>query len=139
MFSWLQLAIGAYLIFCGITGKGKVFDNDFLKIPREEYVKKLRILASISGACLSIASVLEMLGWVIPGTTLGWIVWALGLASIVPMMVYTSKATDRKAAKAAQNESRGMPQKKEDSLRAAFVFDDDEEAAKPDDPGEDGN
>lgn len=107
MFSLLQLIIGVYLLYCAAMGKGKIFENDYIKVPRAEYVKKLRILSAISGTILTVTSALEYFGVLVPGTTLGWISWAIGLASIIPMMVYSSKSTDREAAKAA-----GPPRKR---------------------------
>lgn len=102
MFSLLQLIIGVYLLYCAAMGKGKIFENDYIKVPRAEYVKKLRILSAISGTILTVTSALEYFGVLVPGTTLGWISWAIGLASIIPMMVYSSKSTDREAAKAGR-------------------------------------
>ena len=132
MFSLLQLIIGVYLLYCAAMGKGKIFENDYIKVPRAEYVKKLRILSAISGAILTATSALEYFGVLVPGTTLGWISWAIGLASIIPMMVYSSKSTDREAAKAGRPtaeaaKAKGQPPK--DPLRAAFVFDEEEEEA----------
>ena len=124
MFSLLQLIIGVYLLYCAAMGKGKIFENDYIKVPRAEYVKKLRVLSAISGAILTATSALEYFGVLVPGTTLGWISWAIGLASIIPMMVYSSKSTDREAAKA-----KGQPMPAKDPLRAAFVFDEEEEEA----------
>ena len=103
MFSLLQLIIGVYLLYCAAMGKGKIFENDYIKVPRAEYVKKLRILSAISGTILTVTSALEYFGVLVPGTTLGWISWAIGLASIIPMMVYSSKSTDREAAKAGRH------------------------------------
>ena len=131
MFSLLQLIIGVYLLYCAAMGKGKIFENDYIKVPRAEYVKKLRIL---SGAILTATSALEYFGVLVPGTTLGWISWAIGLASIIPMMVYSSKSTDREAAKAGRPtaeaaKAKGQPMPSKDPLRAAFVFDEEEEEA----------
>lgn len=131
MFSLLQLIIGVYLLYCAAMGKGKIFENDYIKVPRAEYVKKLRILSAISGTILTVTSALEYFGVLVPGTTLGWISWAIGLASIIPMMVYSSKSTDREAAKAAAHrgsgQGKGQPMPAKDPLRAAFVFDDEED------------
>lgn len=136
MFSLLQVFIGGYLLYCAITGKGKIFDNDFLKVPREEYVKRLRILSGISGTILLITSVLEYTGIVVPGSPVGWVTWALGFLSILPLMIYSSKCTDKEAAKANQATTAQNAAPKEDPLRAAFVFDDEEnEADKDADPG----
>ena len=134
MFSLLQLIIGVYLLYCAAMGKGKIFENDYIKVPRAEYVKKLRILSAISGAILTATSALEYFGVLVPGTTLGWISWAIGLASIIPMMVYSSKSTDREAAKAGRTtaeaaKAKGQPVPSKDPLRAAFVFDEEEEEA----------
>ena len=132
MFSLLQLIIGVYLLYCAAMGKGKIFENDYIKVPRAEYVKKLRILSAISGTILTVTSALEYFGVLVPGTTLGWISWAIGLASIIPMMVYSSKSTDREAAKAGRPtaeaaKAKGQPMPAKDPLRAAFVFDEEEE------------
>lgn len=132
MFSLLQLIIGVYLLYCAAMGKGKIFENDYIKVPRAEYVKKLRILSAISGTILTVTSALEYFGVLVPGTTLGWISWAIGLASIIPMMVYSSKSTDREAAKAGRPtaeaaKAKGQPTPPKDPLRAAFVFDEEEE------------
>lgn len=136
MFSLLQFFIGVYLLYCAVTGKGKVLENEFLKVPREEYVKKLRILAAISGTVLTVSSGLEYAGVIVPGSTLGWISWGVGFASILPMMIYSSRSTDREAAKANQAATAQSAAPKKDPLRAAFVFDDEEaEADKPTDPG----
>ena len=132
MFSLLQLILGVYLLYCAAMGKGKIFENDYIKVPRAEYVKKLRILSAISGGVLTVSSALEYFGVIVPGTTLGWISWAIGLASIIPMMVYSSKATDRDAARAGRPtaeaaKAKGQPAPSKDPLRAAFVFDDEKE------------
>ena len=132
MFSLLQLIIGVYLLYCAAMGKGKIFENDYIKVPRAEYVKKLRVLSAISGTILTVTSALEYFGVLVPGTTLGWISWAIGLASIIPMMVYSSNRTDREAAKAGRPtaeaaKAKGQPTPPKDPLRAAFVFDDEED------------
>lgn len=136
MFSLLQIIIGVYLLYSAITGKGKVLENEFLKVPREEYVKKLRILAAISGTVLTVSSGLEYAGVIVPRSTLSWIAWGVGLASILPMMIYSSRSTDKEAAKANQATTAQSSAPKKDQLRAAFVFDDEEEPAdKATDPG----
>lgn len=135
MFSLLQVFIGVYLLFCAITGKGKVLENDYLKVPREEYVKKLRILSAIAGTVLTVSSALEYAGVIVAGSTLSWIAWGVGFASILPLMIYSSVSTDKEAAKAGQAAAAQSAAPKKDPLRAAFVFDDEDEADKPTDPG----
>lgn len=135
MFSLLQVFIGVYLLYCAITGKGKVLENEFLKVPREEYVKKLRIFAAISGAVLTVSSALEYFGVIVAGSTLSWIAWGVGFVSILPMMIYSAKSTDKEAAKANQATAAQSTAPKKDPLRAAFIFDDEDEADKSADPG----
>lgn len=132
MFSLLQLLIGVYLLYCAISGRGKVLENDFLKVPREEYVKKLRILSAVSGTILTVTSLLEYLGVIVPGSTIGWITWGLGLASILPMMVYSSKSTDKEAARAGKPTGKSAENAgaKKDPLHDAFVFDEEEAPEK---------
>ena len=56
--------------------------------------------------------------------------WALGFASLIVMMVYSSKKTDRKAAAAGHKTAASAEKKDYDPLRAAFVFDDDEDVSQ---------
>lgn len=145
MFSMLQLFIGVYLLYCAIRGQGKVYENDYIKVPRAEYVKNLRILSAVAGTVLTVSSVLEYTGVLVPGTPLGWVFWGLGFATLIPMMVYSSKATDKAAAKAGRPtaesaKAAGKPAPPADPLRAAFVFDDEDEPAgeKMDNPAGNG-
>ena len=128
MLTLLQLIIGIYLLVCAVRGKGKVLENEYLKIPRERYVKIMRILSAICGAVLCATSALELAGILLPGTVLAWVFWALGIASILPLLVFSIKATDREAAKAGKpGPEAGQKAPAHDPLRAAFVFDDEEE------------
>ena len=47
MLSLFSLIIGVYLIYAAIVGRGKLYENEYLNCPREQYVKGLRILAAI--------------------------------------------------------------------------------------------
>lgn len=127
MLAMFGLIIGVYLIYAAIKGKGKLYENEYLNCPREQYVKGLRILAALSGALLTISNLLEYLGVIDPGSPLAVVLWAAGLASLIAMMVYSSKKTDRKAAAAGRKTVESAGKKDYDPLRAAFVFDDEEE------------
>ncbi|MBQ4610792.1 MAG: hypothetical protein IJN83_01280 [Clostridia bacterium] len=123
----LEILIGIYLIYAAIRGKGKLYENDYLNCPREQYVRTMRIMAAVTGVIMLGTAVVEMLGIVGSTSAMGWLLWALTFGSIVVMMIYTVKKTDRKAAAAGRSTS---PEKKDyDPLRAAFVFDDEEEQA----------
>jgi uncharacterized membrane protein len=126
MLDIVQLAAGLYLIWSAAWGKGKVYENEYIKVPRERYVKTIRILCAITGPLLTASAGLGMAKVIEPGKTTGWISWAVCMAALVALAVYTSVSTDKEAAKAAQQAT--VQQAKADSLRAAFVFDDEDDA-----------
>ena len=132
MLSLFSLIIGVYLIYAAIVGRGKLYENEYLNCPREQYVKGLRILAAISGVLLTVSNLLEYLGVIAYGSPIAIALWALGFASLIVMMVYSSKKTDRKAAAAGHKTAASAEKKDYDPLRAAFVFDDDEDDAEED-------
>lgn len=126
VFALFGLIIGAYLICAAIAGRGKLYENDYLNCPREQYVRGLRILAAISGVLLTASNLLEYLGVIDYGSPLAIVLWAAGFISLIVMMVYSSKKTDRKAAAAGHKTAGAAGKKDYDPLRAAFVFDDED-------------
>ena len=90
MLSLFSLIIGVYLIYAAIVGRGKLYENEYLNCPREQYVKGLRILAAISGVLLTVSNLLEYLGVIAYGSPIAIALWALGFASLIVMMVYSS-------------------------------------------------
>lgn len=127
MMTLFELLIGVYLIYAAIKGEGKLYENEFLNCSREEYVKGLRILGAITGVLMLLSGGLELIGVVDPASVWALILWAISFASIVAMMVYSVKKTDRAAAKANTPTNRPQSDKPYDPLRAAFVFDDEDE------------
>ena len=130
IFALFSLIIGVYLIYAAIAGKGKLYENEYLNCPREQYVKGLRILAAISGVLLTVSNLLEYLGVIGYGSPLAIALWAVGFISLIVMMVYSSKKTDRKAAAAGHKTAEAAGKKDYDPLRAAFVFDDEEDVSR---------
>lgn len=133
MMTMFELFIGVYLLYAVIKGEGKLYENEYLNCPREEYVKGMRKLALITGVLMLVSCGLEFFKVVEPGSTMGWILWLLTFLSILMMMVYSIKKTDRVAAKAGRitvYSKTEQPDKNYDPLRAAFVFDDEEEQAE---------
>ena len=122
-----ELFIGIYLIYAAIKGEGKLYENEYLNCSREEYVKGMRILALITGLLMLASSGLELLNVVDPVSALGIILWVMTFICIVLMMVNSVKKTDRAAAKAGKSTAQSHPEKPHDPLRAAFVFDDEED------------
>ena len=129
MMTWFDLAVGAYLLYAAITGKGNLFENEYLKCPKEQYVKTMRFMALFTGLAMAARGGLELAGVVVSGTALGWILWAVVFALILAMMIYSVKKTDRAAASAGKSTQASHPEKPEnhDPLRAAFVFDDEDD------------
>lgn len=78
---------------------------------------------------LTVSNLLEYLGVIAYGSPIAIALWALGFASLIVMMVYSSKKTDRKAAAAGHKTAASAEKKDYDPLRAAFVFDDDEDVS----------
>lgn len=130
IFALFSLIIGVYLIYAAIAGKGKLYENEYLNCPREQYVKGLRILAAISGVLLTVSNLLEYLGIIGYGSPLAIALWAVGFIILIVMMVYSSKKTDRKAAAAGHKTAEAAGKKDYDPLRAAFVFDDEEDVSR---------
>ena len=117
-FRSFSLIIGVYLIYAAIVGRGKLYENEYLNCPREQYVKGLRILAAISGVLLTVSNLLEYLGVIAYGSPIAIALWALGFASLIVMMVYSSKKTDRKAAAAGHKTAASAEKKDYDPLLA---------------------
>lgn len=122
-----ELFIGVYLIYAAIKGDGKLYENEYLNCSREEYIKGMRKLAVITGVLMIASALLELVGVVDPVSVTGLILWAVSFASIIVMMVYSVKKTDREAARAGKPTSQSHPEKAHDPLRAAFVFDEEDE------------
>ena len=125
-FSLIGLLIGVYLLYAAITGKGKLYENEYVSCSKEQYDRGLRRLSAVSGALLTLTNGLQYAGIVQAGSLIGIIFWALGFSSLVLMMIFTTKHTDKKAA-AAGRKTVGGDEKPKDPLRAAFVFDDEPE------------
>lgn len=126
-FSLIGLLIGVYLLYAAITGKGKLYENEYISCSKEQYDKGLRRLSAVSGALLTLTNGLQYIGVVQAGSVLGIVFWAVGFASLVLMMIFTTKHTDKKAAAAGRRTISGGEEKPHDPLRAAFVFDDEDE------------
>lgn len=137
-FSLFQIFIGIYLLWAGVRGKGKIFENNSVKKDKAEgYVKGMRILTFIVGPIMLIPGVLEFLGisTVIDvfGVKLSFILWLVGLIAIVGLVVYTIVFTDRtgKGVPVGGAEKKAAAQSydeiKKARLRAAFEFDENDE------------
>lgn len=123
-FNYFEIILGIYLLYAAITGKGKYYENPYTKVPREQYVKVMRILALIVGVMIMISPALQLLGVLQPNSPVSWVLWGVTMLGIITMLVANVKMTDRAKAKAAQSGQRVPTENNPDPLRAAFVFDD---------------
>lgn len=130
MLTMFELLIGVYLIYAAIKGEGKLYENEYLNCSREEYVKGMRKLAALTGVLMILSCGLELSGIIAPASIAGLVLWAVSFASIILMMVYSMKKTDREAAKAGRPTNQSNPEKPYDPLRAAFVFDEEDDEAQ---------
>ncbi len=133
-FNIFEICIGAYLLYCGISGKGKYYENQYCKVSREQYVKIMRIFALVVGALILVSPILQLLKVIEASSALSWVLWVVNMIGIIGMLVANVRMTDRAKAKAAQNGQRTASPSNPDPLRAAFVFDDEDAAKKDADP-----
>ncbi|MEG1547397.1 MAG: hypothetical protein RR232_05310 [Clostridia bacterium] len=127
--NWFQIALAAYLLYCVVTGRGKLFDNKYVKGDPKKYHVTMRILCGVSGTILLATSILELTGVVTVGSPFYWINWGVGFASIIALLAYNLLKTDRAAAAEATKQAQAE-YKRSDPLKAAFVFDDEDDADK---------
>ncbi|MDO5110786.1 MAG: hypothetical protein Q4E65_00610 [Clostridia bacterium] len=125
-FNIFEIGIGLYLLYAAITGKGRYYDNEYCKVPREQYVKVMRIFAWIVGILIMVAPVLQLTGLMAETSVWGWILWLINMIGIAGMLVANVKMTDRQKAKAAQSAGTSSAAKGKD-LSAAFEFDDEDD------------
>ena len=122
-FSMINLAIGAYLLYCAITGSGYYYRNENVKKGMEAlYKKRLRIMGFILGPILLAQAAVEYL---FPGNqtavVANYVLYGLSLVAMIFLFVFTFKMTDRtKARTQAGKGSAGAP-------RSAFEFDEEED------------
>ncbi len=133
-FSIFKVIIALYLLYTSILGKGKIFENNFLKCSKAKYRLIIRLTAGAAALFVMANAALEFFyGTEGEYATLITVLWALGFATMLAMLVLSIVLVDRKAMEAARKEQEEqMRAKHVDPLRAAFVFDEeDEESEKP--------
>lgn len=122
-----ELALGGYLIYCAITGKGQIYKNENIKKGMEKkHTAAMRLFSAFLGPLMAALGVLDYFSSRISGT---WvkptliILWAISLLGMVALFIVSFKMTDRK--KPVQQQKQEKP-----SSRAAFEFDEDDEQKK---------
>ncbi len=128
VFNIFEIAIGVYLLYCGITGKGKYYENQYCKVPVEQYVKIMRVFALVVGVLILVSPTLQLLHVIEASSWIAWALWFVNMIGIIGMLIANVRMTDRAKAKAAQNGAKSAAEESSDPLRAAFVFDEEDEA-----------
>lgn len=134
-----KVVIAVYLFVAAIRGKGKLIENEYPKCNPKLYKLILRLISTFTGLVILLNAVFEFLAGTAAADGTGLtaqqystgatVLWALGLAGLVALIVVNIVLTDRKAMEAArkQEESGRRAANHGDPLHDAFVFDEDEE------------
>lgn len=126
-----KAAIVLYMLYVAVLGKGKLLQNDFPKCSPKTYKLIMRLISLATALFVLANGILEYVGgydvW-------AQVMWAIGLAGLIALLVLNIALTDRKALEEARKkeEEARRTSPKNDPLRAAFVFDDEEENAGED-------
>ncbi len=125
LFSLVKIVLGIYLIVCAITGKGRVYKNEYPKIPAEKYLLYMRIMNFVTGPVIVVSGVLEVLNIVNTSAAnpvnavWGWVLWGLGMVLLVGMLVFNIVMTDRKKMQEEYDNAQKERQKKAQEAREA--------------------
>ncbi len=120
-----MLGVGLYLLFCGITGKGRLYESDFIKEGKEEKHKLIVRLTCLIAAMLMIGTgVLAALDGYGKLRWINYILFGAMIVVFVAALLLLRSCTDREAKRKAQ--ASGTPGHAPSSPNAAFIFDDDE-------------
>ena len=122
-----QIGIGVYLAFFAIRGKGKVYENEYVKEGMEEkYRKTMRLWLAVLSPMVILVGTLGLLGYNKGfGLNVPTILWALTIVGFVMLIVQTSKMTDKTKSRASAAGQQAGPYR-----HPAFDFDD-EDTAQP--------
>ncbi len=128
--------IAVYLLAGAIRGKGKLIDNQFPKCKPETYRLIMRLICAFAALVILANSAFEFLAdtTYLPLTPeqysfINTVLWAVGLVGLLALIVVNIVLTDRKAMDEARKkqEQERLGSNKGDRLRAAFVFDEEDE------------
>lgn len=124
-----KIIIAVYLLYVAVLGRGKILENKHLKIEGKKFRTIMRAVA-LAGAVFTLGnSAIEF--FLYDNATfkvVGSVLWVLGLAALVAMLVLSIVFTDRKAvAEEQRRQDEEMIRKERNKMRAAFEFDDEDD------------
>lgn len=124
LFDIVMFVIGLYLLYSAISGRGRIFDAEFVKEGMEAKHKKAMRISCLAAAVIMIAagvvSALDGFGKLQP---VSMILFGLLCAVFVAAIIWTGKYVDKNAKREAQQQPGGGTLR---APKAAFEFDDDE-------------
>lgn len=119
------LGIGMYALYLGISGKGKIYESDFIKEGKEDKYKLVTRLCCIIVAALMIASgIIASVDAYGNYSTWNTVIFIVAIVVFIAGIIGTRLLTDVKAKKEAEEKRASGRDMK--APTAAFVFDDDE-------------
>lgn len=121
IFDIFQVAIGVYLLFFAITGKGAIYKNEYVKQGMEQkYYKTIRIGIAVLGPVVMLSGAIGMFNWDAPNGVFSLTVWGISLAGFIALMVMTSRLT-------VKQKDRPVAPPRPAGKHPAFDFDDEDE------------
>lgn len=121
----ILLGIGLYALYMGITGRGKIYETEFLKEGCESrYKATTRIACLVVSVCMVGSGVVAAIDAYGAYSLIKTILFAVGIAVLIASIILTNSMIDKAARKEAQiKQSSGRDLK---APAAAFDFDDQE-------------
>lgn len=124
LFDIVMFVIGLYLLYSAISGRGRIFDAEFVKEGMEAKHKKAMRISCLAAAVIMIAAgVVSALDGFGKLQTVSMILFGLLCAVFVAAIIWTGKYVDKNAKREAQQQPGGGVLR---APKAAFEFDDDE-------------
>lgn len=124
LFDIVMFVIGLYLLYSAISGRGRIFDAEFVKEGMEAKHKKAMRISCLAAAVIMIAAgVVSALDGFGKLQTVSMILFGLLCAVFVAAIIWTGKYVDKNAKREAQQQPGGSVPR---APKAAFEFDDDE-------------
>lgn len=123
LFDIVMFVIGLYLLYSAVSGRGRIFDAEFVKEGMETKHKKAMRISCLAASIIMIAAgVVSALDGYGKLQTVSMILFGLLCAVFIAAIVWTGKYINKDAKREAQ-QSGGSTQR---APKAAFEFDDDE-------------
>ena len=124
LFDIVMFVIGLYLLYSAISGRGRIFDAEFVKEGMEAKHKKAMRISCLAAAVIMIAAgVVSALDGFGKLQTVSMILFGLLCAVFVAAIIWTGRYVDKNAKREAQQQPGGGTLR---APKAAFEFDDDE-------------